>query len=135
MQKKEAVLMPQHPHSSPRHLRAWSALRIALVLLVFFVPGLILMGGPAELPDLTSYDRLWELPVRAPGGLCPELEMDLDPWVLRSDPADIASAFLRRLGVAPAGREKARCLPSIVRGKLTCPIPMFKKSPGYFIFW
>ena len=56
--------MPQHPHSFPRHLRAWSALRIALVLLVFFVPGLILMGGPAELPDLTSYDRLWELPVR-----------------------------------------------------------------------
>lgn len=47
-----------------KRIRLRSALRGLLVLLVFFVPGLVLMGGPAALGDLTAYDRFWELPGR-----------------------------------------------------------------------
>ena len=56
--------MPFPNSCAHRHIRLRSALRGVLVLLAFFVPGLVLMGGPAALRDLTAYDRFWELPGR-----------------------------------------------------------------------
>lgn len=56
--------MPFPISRSPKGIRWRSALRGVLVLLVFFVPGLVLLGGPAALKGLTAYDRFWELPGR-----------------------------------------------------------------------
>ena len=47
-----------------RRMRLGSALRGVLAVLMFFVPGLILMGGPASLAEITVYDRLWETLLR-----------------------------------------------------------------------
>lgn len=44
--------------------KRWTVLRVGVAAAVFFLPGLILMGSPAELLDLTAYDRPWELPAR-----------------------------------------------------------------------
>lgn len=49
------------PRSCPR---GRTALRVGLIAAAFFLPGLILLGSPAELLDLTSYDQPWELPAR-----------------------------------------------------------------------
>lgn len=54
-------LDPNCPRSCPR---GRTALRVGLAVMVFFMPGLILLGGPAELLDLTAYDQPWDLSAR-----------------------------------------------------------------------
>lgn len=56
--------MPLERNRPRSRLMRRTALRAGLALLVFFLPGLILMGNPAQLLDLTAYDQPWQMPVR-----------------------------------------------------------------------
>lgn len=56
--------MPHSIHSHRRRFGVRAAFRTALAILVFLIPGLVLMRGPTALVEFTMYDRLWELPLR-----------------------------------------------------------------------
>lgn len=56
--------MPLFMHTPRIRFPVRAALRAMVAALVFLIPGLVLMGGPAALTDLTLYERFWELPLR-----------------------------------------------------------------------
>lgn len=56
--------MPRSLYQHRRRFPVRTTLRAALAVLVFLIPGLVLMSGPAVLAELSSYERFWELPLR-----------------------------------------------------------------------
>ena len=49
--------MPLFMHTPRIRFPVRAALRAMVAALVFLIPGLVLMGGPAALTDLTLYER------------------------------------------------------------------------------
>ena len=56
--------MPLFMHTPRIRFPVRAALRVMVAALVFLIPGLVLMGGPTALTDLTLYEHFWELPLR-----------------------------------------------------------------------